>query len=56
MFHAYRNQSIDLNFNWFSMCGIMVINELNFSDFLRGLVPFVEVKKREKYPWRSVTF
>ena len=23
---------------------------------LRGLVPFVQFKKREKHPWRSVTF
>ena len=23
---------------------------------LRDLVPFVQFKKREKYPWRSVTF
>ena len=25
-------------------------------DVLRDLVPFVQFKKREKYPWRSVTF
>ena len=24
-------------------------------DVLRGLVPFVQFKKREKHPWRSVT-
>ena len=23
---------------------------------LRDLIPFVQVKKREKHPWRSVTF
>ena len=23
---------------------------------LRGLVPFVQIKKREKHPWRSVNF
>ena len=23
---------------------------------LRDLVPFVQIKKREKYPWRRVTF
>ena len=23
---------------------------------LRDLVPFVQLKKREKYPWRSATF
>ena len=26
------------------------------SDALRDLVPFVEFKKREIHPWRSVTF
>ena len=26
------------------------------SDALRDLVPFVQFKKREKHPWRSVTF
>ena len=26
------------------------------SDDLRDLVPFVQFKKREKHPWRSVTF
>ena len=25
-------------------------------DALHDLVPFVQFKKREKYPWRSVTF
>ena len=23
---------------------------------LRDLVPFVQVKKREKHPWKSITF
>ena len=26
------------------------------SDVLHDLVPFVQFKKREKHPWRSVTF
>ena len=26
------------------------------SDALRDLVPFVQFKKREKHPWRSVAF
>ena len=26
------------------------------SDALRDLLPFVQFKKREKYPWRRVTF
>ena len=25
-------------------------------DALRDLVPFVQLQKREKHPWRSVTF
>ena len=25
-------------------------------DTLRDLVPFVQIKKREKHPWGSVTF
>ena len=25
-------------------------------DVLRDLVPFVQFKKREKHPWRSLTF
>ena len=25
-------------------------------DVLRDLVPFIQFKKREKHPWRSVTF
>ena len=25
-------------------------------DALRGLVPFVQVKKRKKHPWKSVNF
>ena len=25
-------------------------------DALRNLVPFVQFKNREKYPWKSVTF
>ena len=29
---------------------------LNICGVLRDLVPFVQFKKREKYPWRSVNF
>ena len=30
---------------------------VNFqTDALRDLVPFVQFKKREKHPWRSITF
>ena len=30
--------------------------ELLICDGLRDLVPFVQFKKREKHPWRSVNF
>ena len=30
--------------------------DVNICGALRDLVPFVQVKKREKHPWRSVTF
>ena len=29
---------------------------MNICGALRDLVPFVQLKKREKYPWRSVNF
>ena len=28
----------------------------NICDVLRDVVPFVQFKKREKHPWKSVTF
>ena len=28
----------------------------NICDALRNLVPFVQFKKHEKHPWRSVSF
>ena len=31
-------------------------NLIDHSAALRDLVPFVQSKKREKHPWRSVTF
>ena len=36
----------------------MVINKIwnIIWDALRDLVPLVQFKKREKHPWRSVTF
>ena len=30
--------------------------KINNCDALRDLVPFVQFKKREKLPWRSVNF
>ena len=29
---------------------------IEICDTLRDLVPFVQFKKREKHPWRSVNF
>ena len=29
---------------------------INICDVLRDLVPFVQFEKREKHPWKSVTF
>ena len=34
----------------------MMQAQINVCDALRGLVPFVQIKKREKHPWRSVNF
>ena len=31
-------------------------NFMHICGVLRDLVPFVQFKKREKHPWRSVTF
>ena len=33
-----------------------VLEFVNIRDVMRNLVPFVQFKKREKLPWRSVTF
>ena len=35
---------------------IMYVYKLRICDALRDFVPFVQFKKREKHPWRSVTF
>ena len=35
---------------------IMYVYKLRICDALRDYVPFVQFKKREKHPWRSVTF
>ena len=31
-------------------------NSLNICDVLRDIVNFVQLKKCEKHPWRSITF
>ena len=33
-----------------------VLEFVNICDVMRNLVPFVQFKKSEKLPWRSVTF
>ena len=33
-----------------------MVRKQNVCDVLRVSVPFVQLKKREKHPWRSVTF
>ena len=39
-----------------NVCFISKYIMVNICDALRALVPFVQLKKREKYLWRSVTF
>ena len=34
----------------------VAITPANILDELDDLIPFVQFKKREKHPWRSVTF
>ena len=38
------------------MFGIIIEIASQMCDALRDLVPFVQFKKREKHPWRSVIF
>ena len=35
---------------------MIIIIKLIICDALRDLVSFVQFKKREKHPWKSVTF
>ena len=39
-------------------CVLMAVlfEYITICDVLRDLVPFVQFKKREKHPWRAVTF
>ena len=39
----------------FSKCNLVLVKG-RICDALRDLVPFVQFKKREKHPWRSVNF
>ena len=46
------SHSKNIFWEWF-----VAFNELStICDVLRDLVPFVQSKKREKHPWRNVTF
>ena len=51
---------MSLNFNMDSgkdiVCNIADWYWWNIWNALRNLVPFIQFKKREKHPWRSVTF
>ena len=38
------------------MVYLRIMPHKQICDALRGLVPFVQFKKREKHPWRRVTF
>ena len=40
----------------YTLEGLILLILLNICDVLYDLVPFVQFKKREKHPWRSVTF
>ena len=33
-----------------------VVDLINICEALRDLIPFVQLKKREKHPWESVTY
>ena len=49
VFHIIGGQTIhDLS--------IVLFLDKHHCDALRDLVPFVQFKKREKHPWKSVTF
>ena len=49
--------------NWMPSINKNVLNvfcfvflEVLFLQYLRNLVSFLQIKKRKKHPWRSVTF
>ena len=48
VFLAYRGVSATQS--------IIIDEAISICDVLRDLVTFVQFKKREKHPWRSVTF
>ena len=58
MFVSEKNFNIRINFPL--IYGLLGGNDIENSsiirDALRNLVPIVQFKKREKHPWRDVTF
>ena len=51
----YRTYSMFLKISY-SMMVIVCLQSFSICGVLRDLVLFVQFKKREKYPWRSVNF
>ena len=54
-----RTTSIYINIHYVDLVYFFSFEHIcpdNHCDALRDLVPFVQFKKREKYPWRSATF
>ena len=40
----------------FKQTEILALGKVQICDALRDLAPFVQIKKREKHPWRSLNF
>ena len=61
-YSSERFQRVNINNNFSESCKILLevpqgsIPSHLICDALRDLVPFVQFKKREKHPWRSVNF
>ena len=52
-----KQNMIDTCYNSRNLFSIICINyKWHICDALRDLIPFVQFKKREKHPWRSVNF
>ena len=49
-------RSVEINTRWQALDSPILKGFLIICGALHGLVRFVQFKKREKHPWRSVTF
>ena len=49
----YDGDTIYFNFYYFQLFGNIFLTTCGALD---DLVPFIQFKRREKHPWRSVTF